>query len=101
MNRVGRELPAHSGLQSTAPTCNPGVGQQARWIDLEIFALDAERREGKNSRDAIYEACLLRFRPIMMTTMAAMLGGVPLAIGGGAVELQRLQLDEQPIEKSD
>src|SRR5213075_2298863 len=54
------------------------------------FALDAERKEGKNSRDAIYEACLLRFRPIMMTTMAAMLGGVPLAIGGGAgAELRR------------
>jgi multidrug efflux pump len=54
------------------------------------FALDAERREGRNSRDAIYEACLLRFRPIMMTTMAAMLGGVPLAIGGGAgSELRR------------
>src|SRR6185295_14276407 len=42
------------------------------------FALEAERKEGKNSRDAIYEACLLRFRPIMMTTMAAMLGGLPL-----------------------
>src|SRR5262249_52865013 len=41
------------------------------------FALEAERSHGKNSRDAIYEACLLRFRPIMMTTMAAMLGGVP------------------------
>ena len=54
------------------------------------FALDAERREHKNSRDAIFEACLLRFRPIMMTTMAAMLGGVPLAIGGGAgSELRR------------
>jgi multidrug efflux pump subunit AcrB len=54
------------------------------------FALDAERREGKNSRDAIYEACLLRFRPIMMTTMAALLGGVPLAVGGGAgSELRR------------
>jgi multidrug efflux pump len=54
------------------------------------FALDAERREGKNSRDAIYEACLLRFRPILMTTMAAMLGGVPLAVGGGAgSELRR------------
>ncbi|MBZ5584803.1 MAG: multidrug efflux RND transporter permease subunit, partial [Acidobacteriia bacterium] len=54
------------------------------------FALDAERREGRNSRDAIYEACLLRFRPIMMTTMAAMLGGVPLALGGGAgAELRR------------
>ena len=54
------------------------------------FALEAERKEGKNSRDAIYEACLLRFRPILMTTMAAMLGGVPLAIGGGAgSELRR------------
>jgi multidrug efflux pump len=54
------------------------------------FALAAERGEGKNSRDAIYEACLLRFRPIMMTTMAAMLGGVPLAIGGGVgSELRR------------
>jgi multidrug efflux pump subunit AcrB len=54
------------------------------------FALDAERREHKNSRDAIYEACLLRFRPILMTTMAAMLGGVPLAVGGGAgSELRR------------
>jgi multidrug efflux pump len=48
------------------------------------FALAAERQEGKNSRDAIFEACLLRFRPILMTTMAALLGGVPLAIGGGA-----------------
>ncbi len=47
------------------------------------FALDAERREGRNSRDAIYEACLLRFRPIMMTTMAALLGAVPLAFGTG------------------
>src|SRR6185295_1521813 len=54
------------------------------------FALEAERKEGKDSRDAIYEACLLRFRPILMTTMAAMLGGVPLAIGGGAgSELRR------------
>ncbi len=47
------------------------------------FALDAERREGKSPEDAIYEACLLRFRPIMMTTMAAMLGALPLAVGGG------------------
>ena len=54
------------------------------------FALEAERKEGKNSRDAIYEACLLRFRPIMMTTVAAMLGAVPLAIGSGAgSELRR------------
>ena len=47
------------------------------------FAVEAERTEGKSPRDAIYEACLLRFRPIMMTTMAALLGGLPLAIGGG------------------
>ena len=47
------------------------------------FALEAERHHGKNSEDAIYEACLLRFRPIMMTTMAALLGGLPLALGAG------------------
>ena len=47
------------------------------------FALDAERRRGLSPLDAIYEACLLRFRPIMMTTMAAMLGALPLAIGMG------------------
>jgi len=47
------------------------------------FALEAERRGGMNSRDAIYQSCLLRFRPIMMTTMAAMLGAVPLAFGTG------------------
>ena len=47
------------------------------------FALDAERREGKNSHDAIYEACLLRFRPITMTTMAAIFGALPLALGVG------------------
>jgi multidrug efflux pump len=47
------------------------------------FALDAERREGKSALDAIHEACLLRFRPIMMTTMAALLGGLPLALGTG------------------
>ena len=47
------------------------------------FALAAERLEGKNARDAIFEACLLRFRPILMTTMAAMLGAVPLAFGRG------------------
>ncbi|HUJ28811.1 MAG TPA: multidrug efflux RND transporter permease subunit [Myxococcales bacterium] len=48
------------------------------------FALEAEREQGLSTRDAIYQACLLRFRPIMMTTMAALLGGVPLAIGHGA-----------------
>jgi len=54
------------------------------------FALDAERREGKPPIDAIYEACVLRFRPIMMTTMAALLGGLPLALGTGTgSELRR------------
>jgi multidrug efflux pump len=54
------------------------------------FALVAEREGGKTPREAIYQACLLRFRPIMMTTMAAMLGGVPLALGTGpGSELRR------------
>jgi multidrug efflux pump len=54
------------------------------------FALAAERNERKNSRDSIYEACLLRFRPILMTTMAAMLGALPLALGTGVgSELRR------------
>ena len=48
------------------------------------FALDAERNEGKPPREAIYQACLLRFRPIIMTTMAAVLGALPLMIGTGA-----------------
>jgi multidrug efflux pump len=59
-------------------------------IMMVDFALDAERNHGKNSTDAIYEACLLRFRPIMMTTMAALLGGLPLAFGTGiGSELRR------------
>jgi multidrug efflux pump len=59
-------------------------------IMMVDFALDAERNHGKNSTDAIYEACLLRFRPIMMTTMAALLGGLPLAFGSGiGSELRR------------
>ncbi len=47
------------------------------------FALDAERNEGMAPREAIYQACLLRFRPILMTTMAALLGALPLMLGGG------------------
>jgi len=54
------------------------------------FALDAERNQNLSSREAIFKACSLRFRPIMMTTMAALLGGVPLAVGGGTgSELRR------------
>jgi hydrophobic/amphiphilic exporter-1 (mainly G- bacteria), HAE1 family len=48
------------------------------------FALEAQRNEGKSPREAIYEGCLIRFRPIMMTTMAALLGGIPMALGWGA-----------------
>jgi multidrug efflux pump len=59
-------------------------------IMMVDFALDAERNHGKNAKDAIYEACLLRFRPIMMTTMAALLAGLPLALGTGfGSELRR------------
>ncbi len=54
------------------------------------FALVVERTQGKSSVEAIYQACLLRFRPIMMTTMAALLGALPLAVGGGTgAELRR------------
>ncbi len=54
------------------------------------FALEAERSEGKSTLDAIHEACLLRFRPIMMTTFAALFGGLPIALGYGAgSELRR------------
>jgi multidrug efflux pump subunit AcrB len=54
------------------------------------FAVDASRRENMSPEEAIFKACLLRFRPIMMTTMAALLGGLPLAVGGGTgSELRR------------
>jgi multidrug efflux pump subunit AcrB len=54
------------------------------------FALEAERHEGKSSLESIHQACLLRFRPIMMTTMAALFGGLPIAFGTGAgSELRR------------
>ena len=63
---------------------------QKNAIMMIDFALDAERTEGKAPADAIYQACLLRFRPIMMTTMAALLGGLPLALGTGTgAELRR------------
>ena len=52
-------------------------------IMIVDFALEGERSRGKDSETAVYEACLLRFRPIVMTTLAAMLGGVPLAVGSG------------------
>jgi len=59
-------------------------------IMMVDFALEAERKEGKSPEEAIYQACLLRFRPIMMTTMAALLGALPLALGHGVgSELRR------------
>ena len=59
-------------------------------IMIVDFALQAERERGKNATDAVYEACLLRFRPIMMTTMTALLAGIPLAFGSGiGSELRR------------
>jgi len=59
-------------------------------IMMVDFALDAERKEGKSPEEAIFQACLLRFRPIMMTTMAALLGALPLAMGHGVgSELRR------------
>ena len=54
-----------------------------RFLVERVPALDAERTRGLATRDAIFEACSLRFRPIMMTTMAATFGGLPLAIGMG------------------
>jgi HAE1 family hydrophobic/amphiphilic exporter-1 len=48
------------------------------------FALEAERKHGKSAREAILEACSVRFRPIMMTTMAALMGTLPIALGAGA-----------------
>ncbi|HZO37852.1 MAG TPA: efflux RND transporter permease subunit, partial [Methylomirabilota bacterium] len=63
---------------------------QKNAIMMIDFALEAERGEAKSPEDAIYQACLLRFRPIMMTTMAALLGALPLALGSGVgSELRR------------
>jgi HAE1 family hydrophobic/amphiphilic exporter-1 len=53
-------------------------------IMMVDFAIEAQRKEGKNAKDAIYEACTVRFRPIMMTTMAALMGTLPIALGFGA-----------------
>src|SRR5205814_4099336 len=59
-------------------------------IMMVDFALEAEREQGKAPEEAIYQACLLRFRPILMTTLAALFAGIPLAFGGGTgVEMRR------------
>ncbi len=65
---------------------------QKNAIMMIDFALQAERDEGKVAEDAIFQACLLRFRPIIMTTMAALLGGLPLALGGGVGAELRMPL---------
>jgi multidrug efflux pump len=63
---------------------------QKNAIMMIDFALEAERDQGLEPPEAIFKACLLRFRPIMMTTMAALLGGLPLALGSGTgAELRR------------
>jgi multidrug efflux pump subunit AcrB len=63
---------------------------QKNAIMMIDFALQAQRIEGKPADEAIFQACQLRFRPILMTTLAAMLGGLPLALGGGVgAELRR------------
>jgi len=63
---------------------------QKNAIMMIDFALESQRKDGKQALDAIYQACLLRFRPILMTTMAALLGGLPLALGSGTgAELRR------------
>jgi multidrug efflux pump len=101
-------------ILSTLPSAGVGALLALMWCDMELnviaiigillligivkknaimmidFALEAERNHGKSPEDAIFEACILRFRPITMTTMAALLGGLPLAIGTGAgSELRR------------
>ena len=65
---------------------------QKNAIMMIDFALQAERGEGKSAEEAIFQACQLRFRPILMTTMAAMLGGLPLALGGGVGAELRMPL---------
>jgi len=65
---------------------------QKNAIMMIDFALQAERNEGKSAEAAIFQACQLRFRPILMTTMAAMLGGLPLALGGGVGAELRMPL---------
>ena len=65
---------------------------QKNAIMMIDFALQAEREENKSSEEAIFQACLLRFRPIIMTTMAALLGGLPLALGGGVGAELRIPL---------
>ena len=65
---------------------------QKNAIMMIDFALQAERNEGKPAEEAIFQACLLRFRPILMTTLAALLGGLPLALGGGVGAELRMPL---------
>jgi multidrug efflux pump subunit AcrB len=65
---------------------------QKNAIMMIDFALQAERDEGKPAEAAIFQACLLRFRPIIMTTLAALLGGLPLALGGGVGAELRMPL---------
>lgn len=60
-----------------------GLGKKIGIIMID-FAIEAQRKEGKSAPEAIYEACMIRFRPIMMTTMAALMGTLPIALDMGA-----------------
>jgi multidrug efflux pump len=85
--RIGLRLVDQGNMVHAADPNGLVVIEQLQPID---FALEAERKEKKSPEESIYQACLLRFRPIMMTTMAALLGGLPLALGGGTgAELRR------------
>ncbi len=64
-------------------SCSSGLVKKNAIMMID-FALEAERKEGKKPAEAIYQGCLIRFRPIMMTTLSALLGTLPIAIGFGA-----------------
>src|SRR5216110_1889294 len=82
--RIGRKRSRHaSSMASRAGRPWVRCMSRAKSIIMIDFALDMQRTQGRPAREAIEEACRLRFRPILMTTMAALLGGVPLAFGGG------------------
>src|SRR6266404_6187477 len=76
-------LPSILSASRAKSICMIGIVKKNAIMQID-FALEAERMEGKTPREAIYEGCLIRFRPIMMTTMAALLGAVPIAAGYGA-----------------
>jgi len=69
-------------MPTLASSCSFGIVKKNAIMQID-FALEAERNDGKSPMEAIYQGCLIRFRPIMMTTMAALLGSLPVALGFG------------------